>query len=624
MTPNQNGIPGKGLLRLLTCGSVDDGKSTLIGRLLYESKQIFDDQLSALARDAKRFGGADGEMDLALLVDGLEAEREQGITIDVAYRFFATERRSFIVADTPGHEQYTRNMATGASTADLAVLLVDARKGLLPQTKRHSVICSLLGIRHVVLAVNKMDAVEYDQSVFEQIVGAYRVFAAQLGFQTVVPIPLSARLGDNVMVRSDNMEWHDGPTLLHHLETVEVVNDVLGKPFRFPVQWVNRPGPDFRGYSGTVTSGRVARGDAVVIAPGGRQARIDRIVTFNGDLVEACAGDAVTLVLVDETDVARGDMLASVAAPPHVANQFTVHLLWMSETSLLPGRSYLLRSGTRTATASVTELRHKLDVDTGQSLACKTIGLNEIGFCTVATTVPLAFDLYAADRATGAFILIDRQSNETVAAGMIDSVPERASNLHHQRLSVAPEERAAIKHQKPVVLWFTGLSGAGKSTVANLLERQLHALGHHTMMLDGDNLRLGLSRDLGFSAADRIENIRRVGEVARLMVDSGLIVLCSFISPFRAERQQVRELFGPEEFFEIFVDTPLEVCQARDPKGLYAKAKAGKIHSFTGVDSPYEPPETPDIRLAADQHAPEPLVRQVLDTLRAQTIIAPV
>jgi len=613
----------KGLLRLFTCGSVDDGKSTLIGRLLYESNQVFEDQLTTLARDTKRFGTTDDDMDFALLVDGLEAEREQGITIDVAYRFFATERRSFIVADTPGHEQYTRNMATGASTADLAVLLVDARKGLLVQTKRHSVICSLLGIRHVVLAVNKMDAVGYDRDVFERIVGAYQVFAAQLDIRSVVPIPLSARFGDNVTARSGNMGWYAGPTLLRHLEKVDVGDEIRDRPFRFPVQWVNRPDADFRGYAGTVVSGRVARGDAVIVAPSGRATRVDRIVTFDGDLAEARTGDAVTLVLEDETDIARGDMLVSAEAPPDVADRFTAHLLWMSEANLLPGRSYLLRTGTRTVTASVTAIHHKLDVDSGQALSSKTIALNEIGHCSVATAMPLAFDSYADNRGTGTFILIDRFSNETVAAGMIDNALEQGTNLHRQDLSVTREERATLKHQKPVVLWFTGLSGAGKSTTANLVERQLHGLGHHTMMLDGDNLRLGLNRDLGFSAADRVENIRRVGEVARLMTDAGLIVLCSFISPFRAERQQVRELFTPDGFMEIFVDTPLDVCAARDPKGLYAKAWAGQIHDFTGIDSPYEPPEAPDLRLEAGWIPPEHLARMVLDALWERGIIGP-
>lgn len=621
MVRNHEEGAAKGLLRLLTCGSVDDGKSTLIGRLLYESKQVFEDQLTALARDTKKFGTTGEEMDFALLVDGLEAEREQGITIDVAYRFFATKRRSFIVADTPGHEQYTRNMATGASTADLAVLLVDARKGLLSQTKRHSVICSLLGIRHMVLAVNKMDAVGYNRDVFERIVGAYQIFAAQLDVQSVVPVPLSARFGDNVTLRSGNMGWYAGPTLLQYLEEVEVDEESYDRPFRFPVQWINRPGADFRGYSGTVASGHVSPGDEVVVVPSGRRTVIDRIVTFDGNLAKARAGDAVTLVLRDETDVSRGDMLTSTRLPPEIADRFAAHLLWMSETSLLPGRSYLLRAGTRTVTANVTAIRHRLDIDSGQPLASKSIGLNEIAYCAISTAVPLAFDPYAKNRATGAFILIDRFSNETVAAGMIDRPLEQATNLHYQTLSVSREERAATKRQKPSVLWFTGLSGAGKSTIANLVERQLHTLGHHTMMLDGDNLRLGLNRDLGFTAADRVENIRRVGEVARLMTDAGLIVLCSFISPFRAERQQVRELFSSDGFIEIFVDTPLEVCASRDPKGLYAKAKAGQIRDFTGVDSPYELPEAPELRLEGGATPPEVLARQVLDVLRTRGVV---
>jgi bifunctional enzyme CysN/CysC len=588
-------VAPKGLLRFLTCGSVDDGKSTLIGRLLYDSKLILEDHLAALERDSTRFGTTGEDLDLALLVDGLEAEREQGITIDVAYRFFTTQRRSFIVADTPGHEQYTRNMATGASTADLAVILIDARKGVLTQTRRHSYICSLLGIRHVVLAVNKIDLVDFDQAVFDRIVADYRAFAESLNFTTITAIPMSARFGDNVIARSPHMPWYTGATLIRHLEDVDVESDASEKPFRFPVQWVNRPNLDFRGFSGTIASGRIRPGDPVTVAASGVQTKIARIVTYDGDLDEAKAGDAVTLTLADEVDVSRGDLLSPPTARPEVADQFAAHLLWMGDEPLLPGRPYLMRIGTRYVPVRITALKHKIDVDTREQLAARTLTLNEIGVCNLSTTTPVAFDAYADNRETGAFVLIDRYSNATVGAGMIDFGLRRAANIHRHASLITRADHEQLNGHMPAVLWFTGLSGSGKSTIANLVERELYERGVHTFLLDGDNVRHGLTRDLGFSDAERVENIRRVGEVAKLFVESGTIVLCSFISPFQAERRMARELFAEGEFIEIFVDTPLEDCIARDPKGLYVKAQAGEIANFTGISSPYEPPEAAEI-----------------------------
>ncbi|MEF2074913.1 sulfate adenylyltransferase subunit CysN, partial [Consotaella aegiceratis] len=548
---------GKGLLRFLTCGSVDDGKSTLIGRLLYDTKLLFEDQLVSLERDSKKHGTVGEDIDFALLVDGLEAEREQGITIDVAYRFFATETRKFIVADTPGHEQYTRNMATGASNADLAVILIDARKGVLTQTRRHSFIASLLGIRHVVLAVNKIDLVDYSKAVFDEIVAAYRGFAETLAFETIQAIPLSARFGDNVTARGPNLAWYEGPTLLHHLETVDVEGEPRDRPFRMPVQWVNRPNLDFRGYSGTVAGGRVVVGDRVAVLPSGRVSSIQAITTYDGARAAAVAGEAVTLQLADEIDVSRGDVLAAAEERPDVADQFAAHLIWMHDEAMLPGRSYLIKIGTKTVSASVTEIKHKVDVNTFQHLAAKSLALNEVGVVNVSTQEPIAFDPYAENRATGGFIVIDRLTNLTVGAGMIDFALRRATNIHWQALDVDKKLRAGAKGQRPAVLWFTGLSGAGKSTVANLVEKRLFAMGRHTYVLDGDNVRHGLNRDLGFTEADRVENIRRVAETAKLMADAGLIVLCSFISPFRAERQLARNLLDPGEFIEVFVDTPL-------------------------------------------------------------------
>ena len=612
----------KPLLRFITCGSVDDGKSTLIGRLLHDTKLLLDDQVAALESDSRKHGTQNGELDFALLVDGLAAEREQGITIDVAYRFFGTERRKFIVADCPGHEQYTRNMATGASTADLAVVLVDARKGLLTQTHRHSYIVSLLGIRHVVLAVNKMDLVGYDQSVFDAIVDGYRELAAQLGIPQVQAIPLSALKGDNMIAASQTMPWYAGPTLLDHLEQinveqVQVDSASSNAAFRLPVQWVNRPNQDFRGFAGTVVGGTVAVGDEVAVLPSGRRSTVARIVTADGDLAQAGDGQAVTLTLADEVDASRGDVIAAASDPPEVADQFAAHLLWMGDERLLPGRPYLLKLGTQTVGASVTEIKHKVDVNTQEHLAAKHLELNEVAYCNLHLDQPVAFEPYARNRTLGAFILIDRQSNATVAAGTLDFALRRAGNIHWQHLDVDRAARARIKHQQPRCLWFTGLSGAGKSTIANLVEKKLLASGQHTYLLDGDNVRHGLNKDLGFTDEDRVENIRRVAEVAKLMTDAGLIVLVSFISPFRAEREMARALFDEGEFLEVFVDTPLAEAERRDVKGLYAKARRGELRNFTGIDSPYEAPETPELHLMASESSPVELAEQVIRALAA-------
>jgi bifunctional enzyme CysN/CysC len=597
-------------LRFLTCGSVDDGKSTLIGRLLSDTRQIFEDQLAALERDSRKHGTTGDDVDFALLVDGLEAEREQGITIDVAYRFFATPKRKFIVADTPGHEQYTRNMATGASTADLAIVLVDARQGILRQTRRHSVIASLLGIRHIVLAVNKIDLVDFDKAVFDTIVADYGQFSQTLGFRSVAAIPMSARYGDNVSKRSENMAWYDGPTLIEHLETV-VVDDVANElPFRFPVQYVNRPNLDFRGFAGTIASGSIARGDEVVVAKSGTSVNVKRIVAHGGDLERAVAGQAVTLVLDEEVEVSRGNLLVARSARPHVADQFAANIVWFDEQALLPGRSYILRTETDQASATVTDLKYRLNINDFAQEAAKSLGLNEVGVVNISTRSPIAFDPFAENRSTGAFILIDRITNATVGAGMIQHSLRRADNIHWQLLDVDKRARAALKGQRPAVFWFTGLSGSGKSTIANLLDKKFHATGRHTYILDGDNVRHGLNRDLGFTDADRVENIRRVAEVAKLMADAGLIVIVSFISPFKAERRLARELMSGE-FVEVFVDTPFEECAKRDPKGLYARALKGEIKNFTGVDSPYESPENPEIHLKTLGRTPEEMVEMV-------------
>ncbi|MFO7306725.1 MAG: sulfate adenylyltransferase subunit CysN [Gammaproteobacteria bacterium] len=605
----------KSLLRFITCGSVDDGKSTLIGRLLYESKLLFEDQLAALEADSKRIGTQGGELDFALLVDGLAAEREQGITIDVAYRFFSTDRRKFIVADTPGHEQYTRNMVTGASTADVAVILVDARKGVLTQTRRHSYIVSLLGIKHVVLAVNKMDLVDFSEELFRTIVQEYRDFADQIGLENVVPIPLSALKGDNMLEPSAHTPWYDGPTLMSFLENVEIEDDLQAKPFRMPVQWVNRPNQHFRGFAGTIVSGIVRVGDTVRALPSGVQSRIARIVTATGDLEQAVAGQSITVTLTDEIDVSRGDVLAAADAPPAVADQFQATIIWMHEEPMLPGRPYAIKIGTKTVSGSITTPKYKVNVNTLEHLAAKQLELNEIGVCNISLDRAVPFDPYAENRDMGSFILIDRLSNDTVGAGLLHFALRRAQNIHWQALDVNKKARAALKGQRACVLWFTGLSGAGKSTIANLVEKRLHALGRHTYTLDGDNVRHGLNKDLGFTDADRVENIRRVAEVAKLMVDAGLIVLVSFISPFRSERRFARELLEPGEFFEVFVDTPLEEAERRDPKGLYKKARRGELKNFTGIDSPYEPPERPEIHLRTEQLSPEEAAEQVLKVL---------
>lgn len=608
-------------LRLLTCGSVDDGKSTLIGRLLYEQRLILDDQMAALERDSRKHGTDGDNIDFALLVDGLEAEREQGITIDVAYRYVSTPRRSFIIADTPGHEQYTRNMATGASGADLAILLVDARKGLLTQTCRHAAIVSLTGIRHVVLAVNKIDLTGFDRVGFEKIAAGFRSFAAALNFKTVMPIPVSARRGDNISEKSANTPWYDGPSLVDYLETIDVAEDSGGRPFRFAVQWVNRPHLDFRGFAGTVASGTLRPGDEILVAGSGRRSKIARIVTAVGDLERATAGDAVTLTLTDELDIARGDILCDPKNRPEVSDQFAAHLIWMSGDKLLPRRSYLMKLGTRTVPAVVTGVDHRLDVNTLGELPAKTLSLNEVGLCTIATTAPITFDPYQTNHTTGAFILIDRATNATAAAGLIAHGLRQASNIHLQGLSVGKQDRSRIKHHKPAVLWFTGLSGSGKSTIANLAESRLFAHGVHTILLDGDNVRHGLNKDLGFTEADRVENIRRIGEVAKLMTEAGLIALCSFISPFRAERAMLRDLLGNDQFIEIFVDTPLETCIARDPKGLYKKALAGEIANFTGITQSYEPPEAPEIIVARNNQTAEQAAAQVVALLAARGLI---
>ncbi|MBA4089238.1 MAG: adenylyl-sulfate kinase [Sphingobium sp.] len=588
----------KTMLRFITCGSVDDGKSTLIGRLLYDSKMIFEDQLAALEADSKRVGTQGQEIDFALLVDGLAAEREQGITIDVAYRFFATEKRKFIVADTPGHEQYTRNMVTGASTADLAVILIDARKGILTQTRRHSYLAHLIGIRNIVLAVNKMDLVGYDQAVFDRIVSDYAEFARSIGITAFTPMPISGFKGDNITGPSDNTPWYQGPALIEHLETVEVNSAAdADKPFRMAVQWVNRPNLDFRGFSGQIATGSVRPGDAVRVLPSGKTSTITRIVTLDGDLDEAVAGQSVTLCFADEVDCSRGDVIATSDNPPQVADQFEATIVWMADEEMLPGRSYWLKIGTQMVTATLQQPKYQVNVNTMEHLAAKTLELNAIGVDNLSTDKPIVFESYAANRTLGGFILIDKLTNATVAAGMLHFSLRRAQNVHWQATDVSRDFHANLKNQKPAVLWFTGLSGAGKSTIANIVEKKLARMNRHTFLLDGDNVRHGLNKDLGFTDADRVENIRRVGEVAKLMTDAGLIVITAFISPFRAERDMVRSMMQPGEFVEVHIDTSLADAEARDVKGLYKKARSGQLKNFTGIDSPYEAPEDPEIRI---------------------------
>jgi bifunctional enzyme CysN/CysC len=607
----------KSLLRFITCGSVDDGKSTLIGRLLYESKMLFEDQLAALEADSKKVGTQGGDLDFALLVDGLAAEREQGITIDVAYRFFSTDRRKFIVADTPGHEQYTRNMVTGASTADVAVILIDARKGVLTQTRRHSYLVSLIGIRNVVLAINKLDMMGYSESVFERIVNEYRLFAREIGLEAFTAIPMSALRGDNITERSANTPWYDGPALMEYLESVEIDAETAQRqPFRMPVQWVNRPNLDFRGFSGRIVGGAVRRGARLRVLPSGRESTVARIVTHDGDLESAVAGQSITLVLADEIDVSRGDVLAAVDALPEVADQFEANVVWMSDEPMLPGRPYLLKVGARTVSASFAAPKYKVNVNTLEHLAARTLELNEIGVCNLSLDRSIAFDAYDANRDTGGFIVIDRLTNATVGAGMLHFALRRSHNIHWQSIEVNKGAHAALKQQKPAVVWFTGVSGAGKSTIANLVEKKLHALGRHTCLLDGDNLRHGLNKDLGFTDHDRVENIRRVAEVAKLMVDAGLITLVSFISPFGAERAMARERVEAGEFCEVFVDTPIEIAEQRDRKGLYRKARRGDLKNFTGIDSPYEAPEAPELRIDTTAVDAEQAAEAVLEQLR--------
>ncbi|WP_375285127.1 sulfate adenylyltransferase subunit CysN [Sphingobium yanoikuyae] len=592
----------KTMLRFITCGSVDDGKSTLIGRLLYDSKMIFEDQLAALEADSKKVGTQGGEIDFALLVDGLAAEREQGITIDVAYRFFATEKRKFIVADTPGHEQYTRNMVTGASTADLAVILIDARKGVLTQTRRHSYLAHLIGIQNIVLAINKMDLVDYDQAVYDGILKDYSEFARSIGIATFTPIPISGFKGDNITGPSDNMPWYKGPALIAHLESVEVNSATdAGKPFRMPVQWVNRPNLDFRGFSGLIATGAVRPGDAVRVLPSGKTSTISRIVTLDGDLDVAVAGQSVTLCFADEVDCSRGDVIALADNPPQAADQFEASIVWMADEAMLPGRPYWLKIGTQTVTATIQQPKYQVNVNdaggVGSHLAAKTLELNAIGVANLSTDRQIVFEPYAANRTLGGFVVVDKISNATVAAGMLHFSLRRAQNVHWQATDVSRDFHAGLKNQKPAVLWFTGLSGAGKSTIANLVEKKLARMNRHTFLLDGDNVRHGLNKDLGFTDADRVENIRRVGEVAKLMTDAGLIVITAFISPFRAERDMVRQMMQPGEFVEVHIDTPLADAEARDVKGLYKKARSGELKNFTGIDSPYEAPEDPEIRV---------------------------
>ena len=612
----------KSLLRFITCGSVDDGKSTVIGRLLYESKMLFEDQLAAIENDSKKWGTQGGDIDFALLVDGLAAEREQGITIDVAYRYFSTDRRKFIVADTPGHEQYTRNMITGASTADVAVILIDARKGVLTQTRRHSYLVSLIGIRKVVLAINKMDLVDYSQKVFDQINEEYREFAKQIGLGDITSIPLSGLKGDNMLEPSEKTPWYHGPTLMGFLETCEIDETRLQKEaFRLPVQWVNRPNLDFRGFCGVITSGIIKPGDRIRAQPSGRESKVARIVTTNGDLPMAVAGQSVCITLEDEIDISRGDVISTAASPAEVADQFEAAIVWMHDEPMLPGRPYLMKIGTQTVTATVTEPKYKVNVNTMEHLAAKKLDLNEIGIVNLALDRPIAFDPYTTNRDTGGFILINRLTNNTVGAGMLHFALRRSHNIHMQHVDVDKKARAQAKGQRPGVLWFTGLSGAGKSTIANLVEKKLHAMGRHTYLLDGDNIRHGLNKDLGFTEADRVENIRRISEVAGLMVDAGLIVLTAFISPFRSERRMARSLLGAGEFIEVHVDTPLAVAEDRDVKGLYKKARRGEIANFTGISSPYEAPENPELVVNTTERTPEQAADMVITRMRELGLI---
>lgn len=605
----------KGFLRFITCGSVDDGKSTLIGRLLYDSKMIFEDQLAALEIDSKKVGTQGQNIDFALLVDGLAAEREQGITIDVAYRFFSTDKRKFIVADTPGHEQYTRNMATGASTADLAILMIDARKSILTQTKRHSFIVSLLGIKHVVVAINKMDLIDFNKNIFKQIDKNYRDFAENLGFHDIVSIPMSALDGDNIIKKSEKTDWYNGPTLMEYLESVQIEEQNENAPFRLPVQWVNRPNLDFRGFSGTIAAGDIEVGDNIVVLPSAKTSKVKEILGAGGEKNKAAFGEAVTLCLEDEIDISRGDVIAKLAERPETTDQFQAHIIWMQDEHLLPGRPYLIKTNNKTTEGIITELKHKINVNSLERESGKTLEINEVGLVNININEPIVFDPYVENKSMGSFIIIDKFTNSTVACGMIKFGLRRASNIHWQTVDVDKKSRSDQKHQKAKILWFTGLSGSGKSTIANLVEKKLHAMGRHTYLLDGDNIRHGLNKDLGFTDVDRVENIRRIGEVSKLMVDAGLIVLAAFISPFRAERQMVREMMDEGEFIEIFVDTPLEICEQRDIKGLYKKARSGELKNFTGIDSPYENPETAEIHVNTAEYSAEEAAEHILKML---------
>ena len=604
----------KSLLRFITCGSVDDGKSTLIGRMLYESQMLFDDQLSALKNDSKKLGTQGDEIDFALLVDGLAAEREQGITIDVAYRFFSTDKRKYIVADTPGHEEYTRNMATGASTADVAIILIDAKQGVLTQTRRHSFIVSMVGVKKVLLAVNKLDLVDYSEDVYRQIVSDYSDFAENaLDIESITAVPISALLGDNVVERSENTPWYNGETIMQYLENIEVQNQRKQASFRMPVQWVNRPNPNFRGFSGLIASGETKIGDKVRLHPGGKESTIESIVTWEGELQQASAGQSVTITLNDEIDVSRGDIIATSTDPCGESDQFQSRILWMSADAMIPGRQYIFKSNTQSATLTLGKLKHRIEVNTLDHLPAKTLELNEIGVCNISLDKRIAYDSYDNNQTLGGFIVIDRLSNNTVGMGFIDFALRRSENIHWQKMDVSKESRAEQKSQTPKIIWFTGLSGSGKSSIANILEKKLQALGKHTITLDGDNMRHGLNRDLGFTAADRVENIRRVGEVAKLMVNSGLICITSFISPFDSERKMARSLVSENEFIEVFIDTPLSVCEERDVKGLYAKARSGQIPNFTGISSPYEPPQKPEIRIDTTKLSAEAAANQIIE-----------
>jgi len=604
----------KSLLRFITCGSVDDGKSTLIGRMLYESQMLFDDQLSALKNDSKKLGTQGDEIDFALLVDGLAAEREQGITIDVAYRFFSTDKRKYIVADTPGHEEYTRNMATGASTADVAIILIDAKQGVLTQTRRHSFIVSMVGVKKVLLAVNKLDLVDYSEDVYRQIVSDYSDFAeSALNIESITAVPISALLGDNVVERSENTPWYNGETIMQYLENIEVQNQRKQASFRMPVQWVNRPNPNFRGFSGLIASGETKIGDKVRLHPGGKESTIESIVTWKGELQQASAGQSVTITLNDEIDVSRGDIIATSTDPCGESDQFQSRILWMSADAMIPGRQYIFKSNTQSATLTLGKLKHRIEVNTLDHLPAKTLELNEIGVCNISLDKRIAYDSYDNNQTLGGFIVIDRLTNNTVGMGLIDFALHRSENIHWQKMDVSKESRAEQKSQTPKIIWFTGLSGSGKSSIANILEKKLQALGKHTITLDGDNMRHGLNRDLGFTAADRVENIRRVGEVAKLMVNSGLICITSFISPFESERKMARSLVSENEFIEVFIDTPLSVCEERDVKGLYAKARSGQIPNFTGISSPYESPEKPEIRIDTTKLSAEAAANQIIE-----------